>query len=113
MAERENTPDWTAIRAGAGIDAEGPGDWPPHVKPIGMDGLSLLGVDSERVLYWDGKQIKVERTLHLKWWQTVVAICAAVGAFLAGAGAIASGAVDLLTYLKIGWTILRKMSVAS
>ena len=100
MAKRGDTTDWAAIRAKAGVEVEGPDDWPSHVKPVGLDGLSLLGVDSERALYWDGKQIKVQRTLRLDWWQTIIAVCAAVGAFLAGAGAIASGAVDLLTYLQ-------------
>jgi len=35
-----------------------PAEWPPNVRPISTEGVSLLGIDpATNQLYWDGKQI--------------------------------------------------------
>jgi len=66
--------------------------WPPGVHPISMDGTGFLGVGDDGALYWDGKPVVVRKEIDLTWWQTTIAIVAAVGAF-------ASGLVAVLEYI--------------
>lgn len=74
--------------------ADGKPGWPKGVRPISYGGLGLLGVGPDGTLYWDGKPIVVRKGIDLTWWQTLIAVVAALGAF-------ASGLTDLLQYLGI------------
>jgi hypothetical protein len=44
-----------------------PPEWPPGVRPVSMEGVSLLGIDpATNRLYWDGKQVVLrERVVTL------------------------------------------------
>lgn len=74
--------------------ADGKPGWPEGVRPISMEGLDHVGVGRDGTLYWDGKPIVVRKGIDLTWWQTMIAVVAALGAF-------ASGMTDLLQYLGI------------
>lgn len=84
--------DWEAIRKDVRSRTAGPAGWPAGVKPITMDGLSLIGIDERNRLYWDGKRIAT--ALKLNRLELLLLSVAAIGALL-------SGLSDALGYLKI------------
>jgi hypothetical protein len=50
--------DWNDIRAVRYSPMTPPPEWPPNVRPISTEGVSLLGIDpATNQLYWDGKQV--------------------------------------------------------
>ena len=57
--------------------------WPTEVRPIGVEDLERLGLNSENQLFWDGKRIEVRQTLTLtklqKWLTVIVSVCAILG----------------------------------
>jgi hypothetical protein len=53
-------------------------------RPISLDDLDRMGINSKNELFWDGKQVEVRSRLNLTWPQ-------AVGALLVGAAAICGG----------------------
>ena len=63
--------------------------WKPGIEPISLGGLSLLGLDKEKRLYWDGEPIRTDTRLDLTWVQTAIAIAAALGALASGVSAVA------------------------
>ena len=63
-------------------------EWPAHVKEVSLEELGLLGRDAQHNLYWDGKPVEVRKRLDLRWWQVVLAIMTALGAFASGAVAV-------------------------
>ncbi len=53
-------------------------------RPISLDDLDRMGINSKNELFWDGKQVEVRTRLNLTWPQTV-------GAVLVGAAALCGG----------------------
>jgi hypothetical protein len=86
--------DWTHLREKKYSTERPPTDWPTGVRPISLEGLSLLGIGPDNRLYWDGQPLKIERTISLDGWQTLLA---SVTAF----GIAAGGFAALITALKI------------
>jgi len=54
---------------------------PAGVRTITMEELDRLGIDGNNRLYWDGKQVGLDTTLSLNWWQGLAIV---VGGFGAG-----------------------------
>lgn len=61
--------------------------WAPGIEPITIGQLDLIGVDSERNLYWDGERLKIERRLKLSRLQSVSAFIVLISTFVGGVGA--------------------------
>ncbi|MEX2743687.1 hypothetical protein [Rhizobium mongolense] len=55
--------DWDKIRRLKFIREKPPADWPPGVNSISIEGVSLLGIDANNNLYWDGKLLQTATTL--------------------------------------------------
>ena len=73
---------WDEIRAVRYSPLTPPPEWPSNVRPISMEGVSLLGIDpATNKLYWDGKEIVVRDRLRLGGWANFLAILVAIGAF--------------------------------
>lgn len=54
--------------------------WPPGVRVISIDEMDRLGIGPDNMLYWDGREIHVEKRLTLEWWQTGLATITAFAA---------------------------------
>lgn len=75
--------DWDHVRRHKFAADAPPADWPPHIKPISIEGTGLFGIDpSTGDLYWDGR--KVETTRRLANFERILATVGAAGALLAG-----------------------------
>ena len=73
---------WDEIRGVRYSPLTPPPEWPSNVRPISMEGVSLLGIDpATNKLYWDGKEIVVRDRLRLGGWANFLAILVAIGAF--------------------------------
>jgi hypothetical protein len=74
--------NWNDIRAVRYSPLTPPPEWPSNVRPISMEGVSLLGIDpATNKLYWDGKEVVVRDRLRLGGWANFLAILVAIGAF--------------------------------
>jgi hypothetical protein len=74
--------NWNDIRAVRYSPLTPPPEWPSNVRPISIEGVSLLGIDpATNKLYWDGKEIVVRDRLRLGGWANFLAILVAIGAF--------------------------------
>jgi hypothetical protein len=74
--------NWNDIRAVRYSPLAPPPEWPSDVRPISMEGISLLGIDpATNKLYWDGREIVVRDRLRLGGWANFLAILVAIGAF--------------------------------
>lgn len=75
------------------------GGWPTEVRPIGVEDLERLGLNSENQLFWDGKRIEVRQTLTLtklqKWLTVIVSVCAILG----GSGGFVTGFNNATVFL--------------
>lgn len=80
--------DWPRIRASKWASEGGPPEWPTGVRPISMDGLTLLGIGPDNRLYFDGQLLELSRTIRLSWYQGLLAVMTAAGTFLGGAAAV-------------------------
>ena len=84
--------DWDHIHNTKYSDNDPPEYWPKYVKAVSINGLSLLGVDKNNNLYWDGKLIRSRITFN--FWQSVgtsiIVISTAIMAI-----------IDILQFLKI------------
>jgi hypothetical protein len=80
--------DWEVIRRFARSDSR-PDEWPTETQAISQKGLSLLGIDRENRLYWDGKRIP---TLSLTRSQKIAAWILGLATIIAAIGAAASAA---------------------
>tara|TARA_A100001391_G_scaffold181392_2_gene147353 strand:- start:21 stop:347 length:327 start_codon:yes stop_codon:yes gene_type:complete len=69
-------------------------NWPDDVRPLTIGEASLLGVDSDRNIYWDGKQIQTRKTFDLSFWQ-------GVGAVITVLSALAGATVSVLEYFEV------------
>lgn len=78
--------DLEKIRRNPGADGPTPGHWPKGVRCISIDGLSLVGVDSDGKIYFDGKPIAYESKLATP--ERVMAWIVAVSTFLAAIGTL-------------------------
>jgi hypothetical protein len=73
---------WDEIRGVRYSPLTPPPEWPSNVRPISLEGVSLLGIDpATNKLYWDGKEIVVRDRLRLGGWANFLAILVAIGAF--------------------------------
>ena len=68
-----------------------PSTWPKGVRPISIDEVDGIGVDSRGDLYWQGKRVETRTRLDLNWRQIVYAGVLVVFAGLSAAGAIVQG----------------------
>ena len=68
-----------------------PSTWPKGVRPISIDEVDGIGVDSRGDLYWQGKRVETHTRLDLNWRQIVYAGVLVVFAGLSAAGAIVQG----------------------
>lgn len=90
--QQEEKFDWEKARRHA-RSRERPSDWPANVQAISLQGLSLLGIDEQNRLYWDGKRLA---TLTLTGWQKLGAFLVTVSAVIAAASAAVSAIADWL-----------------
>jgi hypothetical protein len=65
--------DWKRVRNHRWADTSGPPEWPTGVRPISMEGASLLGIDPNNRLYWDGEPLVIERQITLTRTQMFLA----------------------------------------
>ena len=72
---------WQEIRAARYSTVTPPPEWPSNVRPISIEGVSLLGIDPEtNQLYWDGKQVVLrDRVVTLGVFERVLVALAALG----------------------------------
>src|SRR5262245_39980001 len=73
--------DWNDIRAVRYSPMTPPAEWPPNVRPISTEGVSLLGIDpATNQLYWDGKQVVLrDRVVSLGSFERFFVAVAAIG----------------------------------
>lgn len=65
--------------------------WPDHVREIALGEIGRLGIDRDRSLYWDGRQIEIKRRLALSDWQKTGAVLVTVFTVVGGLGSAAQG----------------------
>jgi hypothetical protein len=72
---------WHEIRGVRYSPMTPPADWPDGVRPISIEGVSLLGIDpATNQLYWDGKQVVLrDRVVTLGGVERFLVALAAVG----------------------------------
>ncbi|MBB3525384.1 hypothetical protein FHX03_004750 [Rhizobium sp. BK456] len=58
MADAVHETIWEQKRSWKFVREKAPSDWPDGVKPISMQGISLLGIDADNNLYWDGRRLQ-------------------------------------------------------
>lgn len=76
--------DWERIKANRfAKDAPPKGwGWPKDVRPISIDGVTMLGIKPDtNKLYWDGKEIVVRDAVRLEWPERLFTFLIAVGTF--------------------------------
>ena len=75
--------DWNDLRAVAYSPMTPAAEWPPNVRPISTEGVSLFGIDpAMNQLYWDGKQVVLrDRVVTLGGFERVLVALAAIGTF--------------------------------
>ena len=79
--------NWEEIRRNARATAyDAPPEWPHNVKQISMGGISLLGIDDQNQLYWDGKPVEIKRRLKLSWLQFFAAAIVGLATVVGGIG---------------------------
>jgi hypothetical protein len=73
--------DWNDIRALRYSPMTPPAEWPPNVRPISTEGVSLLGIDpATNQLYWDGKQVVLrDRVVTLGGFERFFVALTAIG----------------------------------
>ena len=69
--------------------------WPAGVRPISIDGIDLLGVGNDGLLYWDGKPIEVQKSVTLTFGQRLGAFAVAASAVVGALAAAVSAYADL------------------
>ena len=81
------TINWEDVRRNA-FYTEGPtpDHWPNDVRPVSFDGLSLLGLDRNLNLHWDGRRI--EYHLGFTFWQKVLAWTVGISAGVVAVAAV-------------------------
>jgi hypothetical protein len=56
--------DWDEIRKYRHVTEPSPPGWPPGVKAISLNGVTLFGIhESTGELYWDGQAVVTEKRL--------------------------------------------------
>jgi hypothetical protein len=76
---------WKQMRETKYSTVEAPSDWPPGVRMLTMNGLSLFGISDNGQLYFDGQPLVTERR-----WSTVERRIAWSGVILAAIGVAAT-----------------------
>lgn len=64
-------------------------------RPITIDQMGRLGVDSNNRLYWDDRPVVTEQPLALSWWVNASIVAG-------GIATIVLAVVELLGFLKAG-----------
>jgi hypothetical protein len=94
--------NWDHIRRIKWADAKPPIDWDQSLKPISLEGLSLLAMDPKGNLYWDGERLAT--TLKLTPLQKIGAAIVSIVAIAGGLGGAVQGWVALNDFgCKAGW----------
>ena len=91
--------DWERIRRHA-FAAEGAPGWPRGVKSISMEGLTLVGLDEQYRLFWDGRPVEMRQTLSLTFWQRLAAIATVMAAVVAAISVAATAWIEVSTFLN-------------
>lgn len=65
------------------------------VKPITIDQMERLGVDTSNRLFWDSRPVVTEQALALSWWVNV-------SIFAGGTATVVLAVIDVLRFLKTG-----------
>jgi len=68
-----------------------PHGWPRDVTPIAIEDLGRLGINSDNLLFWDGRRIEVRNRLDLSRVQKLVAGIVSVFAILGALGGFVTG----------------------
>jgi hypothetical protein len=95
--------DWDKIRDSALVSEAPPVSWPPGVRTISQDGLSLLGIGHDGALYLDGQRLALSRELKLQRTEKIIAGIAAVGVLFSGLGALFAALPILRQFLYRVW----------
>jgi hypothetical protein len=74
--------EWDDIRTHRYSTMAPPPEWPAGVRPISIEGVTLIGIDpATNKLFWDGKEVVVRDRVRLGGWTNFLAILVAVGTF--------------------------------
>jgi hypothetical protein len=90
-AEEFSPVDWEHKRKIGRSKIPGAPGWPQGVHPISIEGMALMGLDEQGMLYWDGKPVEVRRRLDLSKWEKAFAVIVGFFTILGGVGAVAQG----------------------
>ncbi|MDR9783458.1 hypothetical protein [Rhizobium redzepovicii] len=69
--------DWEQIRRSKFASVNVPPEWPADVNPVSLNGVSLLGIDANNNLYWDGKRLQLATRLGTV--ERVLAVLVSIG----------------------------------
>lgn len=95
MRVGDMTINWDEIRRNKFAAQPGPPDWDSSIRPITMDGTSLIGIDGQGRIYWDGQRLAVD-SLSLTSWQKFGAVVIAVSTAIAAIAACLSAYAELV-----------------
>jgi hypothetical protein len=74
--------DWTEVRKFRFAPDKTPDEWPPEVRSISINGVSLFGIhEKSGKLYWDGAEVVTRTKLRLATFERWIASFAAIGTF--------------------------------
>ena len=62
--------------------------WDSKINPISLQGTTLLGMDEENNLYWDGKLIEVRKKFSLNTFERLLAVIGIIAALASAIAAI-------------------------
>lgn len=95
-ADPQGTDEFSSVdwehkrRIGRSTVLDAPG-WTTGVHPISIEGMALMGVDEQGMLYWDGKPVEVRRRLDLSRGERWFGVAVGLSTTLGGVGAVAQG----------------------
>ena len=89
---------WEAARRAVRDSRPRAPEWPEDVRQIPVEGIGLLGIDTNHNLYWDGKRLEIRRSLDLSTFQRIVTGAVAIATVLAALGSVTQGAVAVFDY---------------
>ena len=82
--------DWAEVRKFRFAPDKTPDEWPPGVRSISINGVSLFGIhEKSSKLYWDGKEVITRNKIRLgalELWLVGTAAAGTFGAFIVDAG---------------------------
>ena len=74
--------EWDDIRTHRYSTMAPPPEWPAGVRPISIEGVTLIGIDpATNKLFWDGKEVVVRDRVRLGSLERILAVFVALGTF--------------------------------